>query len=79
LNNGILNYTYTKPFEILAKIAKSSKVAKKPQFPNHTFELQEKPINKGQNSPFEAVCSALRAGWDDLGTYFMKNNERLFA
>ncbi len=60
LNNGILNYTYTKPFEILAKIAKSSKVPKIPQFPITTFELAEKPMDKGKNSPFEAVCSAMR-------------------
>ncbi len=75
LDQGILNHTYTKPFEILEKIAQSSKVIKNDQFLNATFELREKPMNKGQNSPFEAVCYSVRRVVNNVRTKFLSLND----
>ena len=38
-----------------------------------TFELTNTTINKAQNEAYNLACCILRAGWDDLGTYFMNN------
>ena len=74
LDQKTLNFNYSKPFEILSRIAKKSKSSKvvKNQGKNiSTFEPQNIPMNTGQNKDLDLVCPSLRAGWDDLGTYFM--------
>jgi len=76
LNNGILNYTYTKPFEILEKIAQSDKSSKVPeiqQFPNVTFELLENSENYNKRSTFMPLCTSMRYLLVEILTFFEQN------
>ena len=63
LDQKTLNFNYSKPFEILSRIAKKSKSSKvvKNQGKNiSTFEPQNIPMNTGQNKDLDLVCPSLR-------------------
>jgi hypothetical protein len=72
LNNGKLNYTFSKPFELLSKAIKetnSSKEANSIDSPAKIFELQEIRSNDVKNRDILPVCPVWRRGWDDFRTF----------
>jgi hypothetical protein len=74
LNNGNLEYEYTKGFMILERLVKltneSTKVIKYVRQENNTFEQDKKIDTTVQIADFGFLNSDLRRGWDDVGTYF---------
>jgi hypothetical protein len=71
LNNGKLNYTFSKPFELLSKAIKetnSSKEGNSIDSPAKIFELKEIRSNDVKNRDFLPVCPVWRRRWDDFRT-----------
>ena len=72
LNNGKLNYTFSKPFELLSKAIKetnSSKEGNSIDSPAKIFELTEIRSNDVKNRDFLPVCPVWRRRWDDFRTF----------
>jgi hypothetical protein len=72
LNNGKLNYTFSKPFELLSKAIKetnSSKEGNSIDSPAKIFGLTEIRSNDAKNRDFLPVCPVWRRGWDDFRTF----------
>jgi hypothetical protein len=69
LNNGKLNYTFSKPFELLSEAIKetnSSKEGNSIDSPAKIFELQKIKSNDVKNRDFLPVCPVWRRRWDDF-------------
>ena len=71
LNNGKLNYAFSKPFELLSNAIKetnSSKEGNSIDSPAKIFELKEIRSNDVKNRDFLPVCPVWRRRWDDFRT-----------
>ena len=71
LNNGKLNYTFSKPFELLSKAIKETNSSKEGNLidsPAKIFELTEIRSNDVKNRDFLPVCPVWRRRWDDFRT-----------
>jgi len=72
LNNGKLNYAFSKPFELLSEAIKetnSSKEGNSIDFPAKIFELTKIRSNDVKNRDFLPVCPVWRRRWDDFRTF----------
>jgi len=71
LNNGKLNYIFSKPFELLSKAIKETNSSKEGNLidsPAKIFELQKIRSNGVKNRDFLPVCPVWRRRWDDFRT-----------
>ena len=71
LNNGKLNYAFSKPFELLSEAIKETNSSKEGNLidsPAKIFELTEIRSNDAKNRDFLPVCPVWRRGWDDFRT-----------
>ncbi len=72
LNNGKLNYTFSKSFELLSKAIKetnSSKEGNSIDSPAKIFEPAKIGLNDVKNRDFLPFCPVWRRRWDDFRTF----------